>query len=299
MKSVRILDLDGSLEAQSELFEPGEAAWTSASEWAPRIRLACTFPVFARFHAWVDSVLPIAGRQVTLYGSGDFHHVTLALLRRIHEPFNLLVLDKHPDWMRAIPVLHCGTWLRHALRLEHLVRVFHCGGELDFDNAYRWLAPWGDLRSGRLVVLPAQRRFTRGGWSGIPVQPLLIEDAKLADVLAATVNLYRDDLAARPLYISIDKDVLVAADAAVNWDSGLLRLAHAVSIVEAFLTGAGGNLIGADVLGDWSPIVLGSRLNRFCDWLDHPSPQFSAEQAALLNRKANAALLTALGVFHG
>ena len=65
---------------------------------------------------------------MTLYGSGDFHHVTLALIRQIREPFNLLVLDKHPDWMRGIPFLHCGTWLRHALRMATLNARFPLRG---------------------------------------------------------------------------------------------------------------------------------------------------------------------------
>jgi hypothetical protein len=296
MASVRIIDMDGSLATQAEVFPATKDMWIPARSWGPRIRLACTFGTFRRFQAWLGSALSSRDRKVTLYGSGDFHHVTLALLRRIREPFNLLVLDKHPDWMRAIPVLHCGTWLRHALRLTNLVRVFNCGGELDFDNPYRWLAPWAELRSGRLVVFPGQRRFERGGWSRIPTQPLLNDRMRLSDVLAGALEPYRDELVARPLYISIDKDVLVAADAAVNWDSGLLRLGDAVTIVETFLAAAGRNLVGADVLGDWSPIVLGGLLNRFCDWLDHPSPEHAREEAAAINMKANVALLTALGV---
>src|SRR5262249_35571478 len=114
---------------------------------------------FDRFRCWLDVALPSRDPAVTLYGSGDFHHVTLALLARVDRPFNLLVLDNHPDWMRAIPFLHCGTWLRHALRLPNLRRVFHCGGETDFDNGYRRLAPWAEIASGRVVVLPARRRF--------------------------------------------------------------------------------------------------------------------------------------------
>ena len=161
---------------------------------------------------------------VTLFGSGDFHHVTLALLKRLPGPFNLLVLDKHPDWMTGIPFLHCGTWLRHALRLPNLNRVFHCGGELDFDNAYRWLAPWRQIKAGRIVVFPAQRKFVRGRWAGITVHPLLRAGVCLATALNEALRPFRDELDRLPLYISIDKDVLSADDAAVNWDSGLLRL---------------------------------------------------------------------------
>jgi hypothetical protein len=225
-----------------------------------------------------------------LYGSGDFHHVTLALIARIREPFNLVVLDKHPDWMRGIPFLHCGTWLRHALRLPRLQRVFHVGGETDFENAYRWLAPWNEIRSGRVVVFPARRRFTRGAWARQTVYPLSSEGAALPEVLRT----FRDELRRVPLYVSIDKDVLTAEDAAVNWDSGLLRLPEVVSALTAFLEAAEGRLAGADLLGDWSLVRLGTPLNRFCHRLDHPSPALDQAKASERNRKANEALLRAL-----
>jgi hypothetical protein len=231
---------------------------------------------------------------VTFYGSGDFHHVTLALLRRVREPFNLLVLDKHPDWMRGIPFLHCGTWLRHALRLPQLQRVYHCGGDTDFDNAYRWLAPWPEVVSGRVVVFPARRRFSAGGWAGIAVHPLLSDGLHPAEVVRAALRPNLDEARRYPLYVSVDKDVLTAHDAAVNWDSGLLGLEQVVAVVGAFLTAAGGRLVGADVLGDWSPVRLAHRLNRLCDRLDRPSPEVDPADAAHRNGRANAALLRAL-----
>src|SRR5208283_2352540 len=253
MLNLRVLDLDGSLSAQSSLFPPEAAAWVPARLWGPQIRLACTFGTFERFRRWLDGALETVDPGVTLYGSGDFHHVSLALLKRLPGPFNLLVLDKHPDWMRGIPFLHCGTWLRHALRMPSLKRVFHCGGELDFDNAYRRLAPWPGLASGRIVVFPAARRFSRGRWAGVSVHPLREPSGTVAEVLAAALSSYGDALRQHPLYVSIDKDVLCFEDAAVNWDSGLLRLGDAVTILQAFLAASDGRLVGADVLGDWSP----------------------------------------------
>ncbi len=294
MRDVRVLDLDGSLIAQASLFpEPG-TTWISAREWGPAVRLACSFRTYSSFRRWLRRALSDAGPGITFYGSGDFHHVTLAFLEQVPGPFNLLVLDKHPDWMRGIPFLHCGTWLRQALKLGNLNRVFHCGGELDFDNAYRWLAPWPEIRSGRVVVFPALRRFVRGRWVGVATHPLLTDGDPIEDVLQHALRPYRDDLGRIPLYISVDKDVLTAEDAAVNWDSGLLRLPEAVTILETFLTAAGGRLAGADVLGDWSPIELGHWLNRLCDRLDHPSPQVDPAEAARRNGVANAAILQAL-----
>ena len=270
------------------------AEWVPAQDWGGRIRLACGFGTFDRFRRWLDDWLPDRVPGVTLYGSGDFHHVTLALLGRVREPFNLLVLDKHPDWMRGIPFLHCGTWLRHALRLPGLRRAFLCGGEADFDNTYRWLAPWPEILEGRVVVFPARRRFVRGGWAKIPVRPLLADGTPVDESLRDALEPLRDELRRYPLYVSIDKDVLTPEDAAVNWDSGLLRLSDAVTTLETFLAAAGGRLAGADVLGDWSPVRLGHWLNRLCDRLDHPSPIHNPAEAAERNRKANAALLRTL-----
>src|SRR5262249_17756770 len=158
-----------------DLFPPGDLEWIAARDHGPRLRLACTFREYQRFRRWLADAATFDHPAVTFYGSGDFHHVTLALLERLPGPFNLLVLDNHPAWMRGLPFLPGGTWPRHAPRLPNLERVFHCGGDLDFENAYRLLAPWRDLRYGRIVVFPARRTYVRGRWKGVPTQPLIRE----------------------------------------------------------------------------------------------------------------------------
>src|SRR5208283_3526905 len=123
---------------------------------------------------------------------------------------------------------------------------------------------------------------------------LLSEGVSLAPALNDALRPFRAELNRLPLYISIDKDVLSADDAAVNWDSGLLRLPDAVTILDSFLSAAEGRLAGADVLGDWSPIELGHWLNRLCDRLDHPSPVHDLDEAAQRNRAANTVILRVL-----
>src|SRR6266446_4799615 len=155
---VRVLNLDGSLLRQRRLFAQYRPLVGRLEEYGPLIRLGCRFHRFRRFEA---SLADATGTEcdetpwTTFYGSGDFHHVSLALVRRLRMPFNLLVLDNHPDWMRGVPVMHCGTWLYHAARLPQVRRVFHVGGDVDFDNAYRWLAPWPQLADGKIKVMPA------------------------------------------------------------------------------------------------------------------------------------------------
>jgi hypothetical protein len=163
---VRVLDLDGSLTERSDLLHDRQLV--PLRGWGPRLRLACSFGAFRHFEADLDDLLSTTDEAPALsfVGSGDFHHVSLALLRRLQTPFNLLVLDNHPDWMRGLPFLHCGTWLYHATKLPLCRSVFHVGGDVDFDNRYRWMAPWPALRSGRLTVFPAVRRFRGRAWAG-------------------------------------------------------------------------------------------------------------------------------------
>jgi arginase family enzyme len=297
---IRILDLDGSLRQQPLLVERCGRALYDFHRWGPRLRMACGFGKFERFERALRTALgPPAeqGPALTFVGSGDFHHVTLALLRRLERPFNLLVLDKHPDWMRGVPILHCGTWLHHAARLPQLKRIFHVGGDVDFDNGFRWLAPWRWLRQGKIHVIPAVRRFRRGRWNQL-VLPALRSDPA-APVGSARVEAlmlpHLEDLNRYPLYISLDKDVLVARHALVNWDSGFLGLGEVEIVLRAFIKAAGGDLAGMDVVGDWSAVKVRGLGRRLLSWTEHPRLEVPPGEAARCNQRTNLELLARLG----
>jgi hypothetical protein len=292
---VRILDLDGGLTAQEAVARRADAIYR-LQDWGPRVRMACSFGRFGRFRRALAGHLggeTDAGPALTLVGSGDFHHVSLALVERIPEPFNLLVVDNHPDWMRRIPFLHCGTWLYHAARLPLVCRIFHVGGDVDFDNRYRWLAPWPLLRSGKITVFPAVRRFTREGWRHVPHEPLRPAPATplTPERLEEILEPHRADLARLPLYVSLDKDVMVSADAPVNWDSGHLREAEVTTVLEAFERAAGGRLAGMDVVGDWSPVRVAGAFRRFLHLTEHPTLHIWPAQASRRNERLNLRLL--------
>jgi len=292
----RILDLDGSLVRQGKLVHRTQAAILALQDWGPNLRMACRFGSFRRFR---DRLTELSGSEsdtvpyLNFLGSGDFHHVSLALLRRLLQPCNLLVLDNHPDWMRGIPFLHCGTWLYHAAQLPVVRRIFHVGGDVDFDNGYRWLAPWSLLESGKIVVAPSRRGFRGRRWAGIAHRPLRrypderAERAAIEEWLAP----FRAELAARPLYISLDKDVLIASESVVNWDSGHLTMREVMDVLQAFLLAAGGESAGMDVVGDWSPVHLRGFMRRILHWTEHPQLAINPDEATRRNEMLNLALL--------
>ena len=293
--NLRILDLDGSLIAQRGLLRLHPRA-CDVYDWGPRVRLACGFGRFERFERTLADRLggPVDNAPwVTLYGSGDFHHVSLALLRRQAQPFNLLVLDNHPDWMRGLPFLHCGTWLYHATRLPQLCQIFHVGGDVDFDNAFRWMAPWPALREGRITVFPAVRRFRGGRWWKIPHEPLRphADTSLSAERLEELLRPHRLQLARWPLYVSLDKDVMTQTDAVVNWDSGHLRLAEVATVLTYFTEAARGNLLGMDVVGDWSPVQVQGAFRWLFHWTEHPPLAIDPVEACQRNEATNLALL--------
>jgi hypothetical protein len=294
--SLRILDLDGGVNRQETLMSRYMPQVIPLSEWGPTIRMGCAF---GRFRSFERALAMACGCEkdrapmLTLYGSGDFHHVSLALLARQPGPCNLAIVDNHPDWMRGIPFLHCGTWVYHAARLGHVRRIIHIGGDVDFDNLYRFMAPWPELRQGRISVIPARRPFERWPWARTARPPLRIASGANAtgERFEELLDPIAHDLRSCPLYISLDKDVLTTADALVNWDSGHLALPEIRTILRALLGAARGQLAGMDIVGDWSPVHVRGWLRRFLHLTEHPALSIDSSSAERRNELTNLTLV--------
>ncbi len=293
---IRVLNLDGSLLAQNALLAAHRPQILHLAEHGPGIRLGCSFRCFRRFEKALAKAADSAVDEepsVTFYGSGDFHHVTLALLRRQRTPVNLVVFDNHPDWMRGVPLLHCGTWLYHAALLPQIERVFHIGGDVDFDNYYRWLAPWNMLCTGKITVIPAVRTFAGRRWDSVAHTPVRNDAQAVAgrERWGELLSPFRDELRSRPLYVSLDKDVMRAEEAPVNWDSGHLTLAEVCAGLERLLESAAGNLAGMDIVGDWSPVRVRGLLRRGLHLLGHPSLAIDQDRTCGRNEETNLTLV--------
>ncbi len=293
---IRVIDFDGSITAQERVLRMFQPDVFDLRPSGPRFRLACRWQHFYRLERRLDQLFgprETLDSWINMLGSGDFHHFSLMLLRRQRRPFNLLVLDRQPDWLRGLPMIHCGSWLAHAARLPNVRRIFHVGGDAGFDGSLRWLAPKALLKTGKIVMLPATRTFQRGFWSALPHQPLrrdprtLLDRDRLEELLCP----YLDDLDRLPLYISLDKNILWMPESVSNWDSGVLDLHEVQEILQFFMKAAGNDLMGMDIVGDWSEVVTRGLMRRVAHRVAHPKREVDAEQARLCNERTNLMLL--------
>jgi arginase family enzyme len=259
-----LLHLDSALTDQRDLARSVSARGgrdVDLRHLGPALRLWSRPGALQRLRARVASDLPATdGPTLVFSGSGDFHHITPTLLARAgeaagHPPVTLLHFDNHPDWVRFANGAHCGSWVGLAARLPNVARVVTIG--VCSRDVRRPEGKGCDLdlvREAR-VELYAYRAPDRA-------QTVAVAGSQWPTIESMGEGAFMDFLPARiptaDVYVTIDKDVLRGADAGTNWDQGRTSLAF----LKAMLTqiGAHHRIIGADVVGDWSPAVYGGGL---------------------------------------
>lgn len=120
------------------------------------------------------------GPSICWLDSGDYHYMSLFRTENISMPFQLLLIDHHPDMQDPAfgsEVLSCGGWLRTLLRINpNLFRVSILG----MDSS------------------------------------LLKETHGYDGIVSTSLNLSKS----LPVFISIDKDAMTQDYARTNWDQG-------------------------------------------------------------------------------
>lgn len=254
-----------------------------ARAWGPRVRCFARSTEAATFYRDVLAGLP----PFVLSGSGDFHHLTALLLRRIASPgLTVVSFDNHPDWDVRPPRWACGGWVNRALELPHVrhVSVWGCGN-FELRRPHTLFANRRALHDGRLSVHawaerqpPAVRRrfdcMTRGDWR-------------------AQFERFAAQLAGGDVYVTVDLDALSAGEAVTNWEAGLYT-ADDVAWAIGRLRRAS-RVVAGDVCGAWSPPTYARRAQRFAAEWDRPKqPTPDAVAARAVNLAALGAIWPAL-----
>ena len=270
---MQYIDLDGAWP-KSAL---EKARLLDCRAWGPRLRYCAPGKIVEAFYREVtDKLTPF-----TLFGSGDFHHLTALWLRQFEHPFMLIAFDNHPDWDTRPPRWCCGTWMNRALESASLKKAVIWGcANFELNPPHRWFANHAALRAGRLEVWPWIERFgpsARRRWSGISAE-------NWKDRFAAFASLLSDS----PVYVTIDMDCLKPETASTDWEQGLFTpddIAWALNKLREFTT-----IIGGDLCGAHSPAQYTRWTQRQTALIDHPRKLAPDAESAL---RAN---LTAAGL---
>jgi hypothetical protein len=278
-----ILDFDRSVAPL-----PGVPSIDLAA-WQDTIRYGCSIADLGRLQAFLDTSGTSAAR-VTFLGSGDFHHVSYALIRRRQAggTFQVVVFDNHPDNMRYPWGIHCGSWVRHVCALPFVSKVSVVGiasGDLGWNRLWEnYLLP---LYRGKLSY------FSFAEVSGLGrLLPGFIDlsgdgdrqpDAVAERILAGNAD---------PIYLSIDKDVLARSSVQTNWDQGVMRDDELLGVIRRLRP----RIFASDVTGEISFFRYSRWWKRLLARLDgqslEPPPELSELQAA--HHRLNARLLEAI-----
>ena len=256
-----ILDIDGSLRGLKG------TQTIDLSHWQEAIRFGCSWSTWKSFGSVLSEQLPASYGPVCM-GSGDFHHISHLLLDHIahSEPFDVVVLDNHPDNMRFPFGIHCGSWVVHAARLPHIRRV-HILGITSADVS--WRHAWENH------LLPIAQGKIRYWTTGVNVQ--WVNPCGLAKSIGSFINvqeLLRQFMAELEnnipgaVYLSIDKDVFAEHVVRTNWDQGCFDLEHVRQLIEALK----GKLIGSDITGEVSVHHFHTAWKRWLCALDRQPP---------------------------
>jgi Arginase family len=291
MQGITIFNVDDSVTAQSDFLQRFSAKINTKSllPFQRMARLWCSSGEFKKISAAMQ--LPQLN-QFALLGSGDYRHLTLALLQQHQTPLTLVLFDNHAGWKRPSHQYHCATWIYAAARLPQVARIIIVG--LENGDLCGKKFQDGDVESylsKKIILLPYSSVEI-----AINAQEAMQLQSQLKHSLKAGVQEILDAISTNNVYVSVDKDCLRAEDAVTNWGQGTLPLETLTTCIKA--VGRQHTIIGADTVGDYSPPVFSSLFKWIGSFLERPHNAWRSQtsvRANAINSMANVKIALALG----
>ena len=194
-----IMDFSGIYEEQ-QFWKGKEASWVEARD-IPGTNCYCDEEAMNEIRS---RIAPYSSGEIHFIDSGNYHW-----LEKISEPFDLLVFDNHTDMQPPAfgGLLSCGGWIYDSvMELPLLQKV--------------------------ILIGPDEEAFSRVE-SEIQKKVEFLSREKLRGMeLMEILDFVKEQTGKKPLYISIDKDVLCPEDADTNWSQGDMRLETMVRCLE-------------------------------------------------------------------
>lgn len=174
-----------------------------------------------------DVLMEIIGRcpvsGIHFIDSGNYHYVTKFWTDRIHEPFDLVVFDHHPDMQPPLfeHILSCGSWVKDVLENNPNCR--------------------------KVVIVGASDELIHSAPHGYEGRVHFYNDLNHEE----NWKRFSQELISEPVYISIDKDVLSSEYAVTNWEQGSMSLKELEKLLHIILLHH--PVLGMDICGKFMP----------------------------------------------
>jgi len=281
-RAIRVLNFDDSVAAQKKLLGGYNAEVIDLKDIAPETRFWTSEKTAQEIAKRIENS---AKNPVTFLGSGDFHHVSNILIKRIRDPLVLINFDLHPDWNIFPPVLGCGSWVTKALKNGNVAKVILIG--MSSGKASNFSVQMGNydaLENDKIEIYPWSQRPSLAFFRKVPrnisvkanngpvFARILWNELKGKDLVTFMMDLFKR-LPARRVYVSIDKDCLEDRYALTNWQKGRLSLDDLLLMLKLIRQHL--DIAGADIAGDYSRPVIKGMIKKIVSRVNHPKA-FSA-----------------------
>ncbi len=186
----------------------------------------CSLEAAKEIERRLDGFEPVG---IHFIDNGNYHYASAFWIRKIEEPFSLIVFDRHTDMQSSslIPALSCGNWI----------------AELQKDCS---------LPLKKTLIIGPPKIDIELAAEACSDNTLFIsmEEANIEkpQVCKAIEKIISKDY---PIYISIDKDVLSETEIKVNWEQGEMNIETLETALRYICENY--DVIGIDVCGEAEP----------------------------------------------
>lgn len=246
--------------------EINNAKKIDVTKWQDTIRFGCSEKKFRQFRDILQHTLT-ENYSTVLMGSGDYHHISLLLIERLAQqysadnPIEVVIFDNHPDNMRYLFGIHCGSWVSYVTRLPFVSHVHVLGiTSHDIGITHFWENRWKPLFHKKLTYwsLNVNVSWAEKIGLGHAFRHFASPDDLIANFLSEQYH------STQPVYLSIDKDVLSEEVIHTNWDQGQLQTYHLLDTITSIKS----RIIGSDITGELSIWQSSNWFKRFLSSLD-------------------------------
>lgn len=246
--------------------EINNAKKIDVTKWQDTVRFGCSEKKFRQFRDILQHTLT-ENYGTVLMGSGDYHHISLLLIERLAQqysadnPIEVVIFDNHPDNMRYLFGIHCGSWVSYVTRLPFVSHVHVLGiTSHDIGITHFWENRWKPLFHKKLTYwsLNVNVSWAEKIGLGHAFRHFASPDDLIANFLSEQYH------STQPVYLSIDKDVLSEEVIHTNWDQGQLQTYHLLDTITSIKS----RIIGSDITGELSIWQSSNWFKRFLSSLD-------------------------------